>query len=935
MKKSRGVPWWMFVIAALFAADFGLQTYCRNIARLQFGFAARTEDGRRVVDQVDPGGSAERAGLKTGDVILAIEGRDILEYSTGMGWVFQTNLELHRPYRFEIDRDGRRMDLAIKAEPARPLRNWGDISHASWQFASLILLATALLIAFSRPFNPSARRGALALAMLSVGLYFTNLPPGFAAIWRSLPRAVGMLLWIPHFCVYLFGPILLTFFVLFPRPLFRSRWPWVPIWLPGLFFLPSNFRFTYLTVYHPEQAYVNLPPPWVNAVQVAMLGLYGLAAVAVLAANYIRLKDANERRRIRLLFIGGAAGVVPGLLRLVLIGVLPDSAITTFLMSKAGPDIFIAVIFSLFPVCFAYSILRHRLLDIRVIVRRGLQYTLARGTLLAFGPALGILLALDLSLNRRQTVAEIFASRGWIYAGLGLLALVAYKRRKPWLETLDKRFFREQYNSQRILAGILEDIREAKSFERVASRVVSRIESALHPEFVSVMVRRPSESQYHLLSSVPAGQTTPPLDADSKLVALARVLGKPLEVLMADTSWLEGRLPAEEIDFARGARIDLFVPIGGTSGSADAFLALGIKKSDEPYTREDQELLEAIASSLGLLFEQWTPAREVGTGVAAFEACPACGLLCDPDTRRCPQDGNELIFTPLPRTLAGRYRLERHLGRGGMGAVYEATDSGLERRVAVKVIRDQLAGSAEAAKRFKREARAAAAFAHPNVVTVHDYGVAEDRHAFLVMELLEGTTLRDELKRRTHLDPARVVGIFRGVCAAVDTAHRRQIIHRDLKPENIFLTKAEGLDKTGETVKVLDFGIAKTIATPGDLAETLTGFETASGVLVGTFAYLSPEQLMGESPGVLWDLWALAVVAYETLVGRLPFDSVSKDEWRASVLAGRFAPLDASLKDPPTAWEAFFADCFAKDRAKRPQSAAELFRRLEKALTHA
>jgi tRNA A-37 threonylcarbamoyl transferase component Bud32 len=925
----------MFIIAAMFAADFALQTYCRNIARLQFGFAARTEDGRRVVERVDTGGPAERAGLEAGDVILAIEGRDTRAYSTGIGWIFATNLQAHRPYRFEVERDGRRMDLAIEAEPAKPLRNWGDISHASWQFAALILLATALLIAFSRPSDPSARRGALALAMLSVGLYFTNLPPGYAAIWRNLPRAVGTLLWIPRISVYLFGPILLTFFVLFPRPLFRSRWPWVLIWLPGLLFLPLNFRFTYLTVYRPEEAYANVPPPWLGGVQVAMLGLYGLAAVALLAANYIRLKDANERRRIRLLFIGGAAGVVPGLLRLVMMGVMPDSAVTAFLSTKAGPDIFIAMVFSLFPVCFAYSILRHRLLDIRVIVRRGLQYTLARGTLLAFGPALGILLALDLSLHRQETVAEIFARRGWIYAGIGLLALVAYKRRKSWLETLDKRFFREQYNSQRILAGILEDIREAKSFERVAPRVVSRIESALHPEFVSVMVRRPSESEYHLLSSAPSGQTTPPFDADSKLIALARVLGKPLEVLKADTAWLEGRLPEEEIDFAREARVDLFVPIGSPAGSADAFLALGIKKSEEPYTREDQELLEAIASSLGLLFEQWVPTREAGTGLAAFEACPACGLLYEPDTRRCPQDGNELIFTRLPRTLAGRYRLERHLGRGGMGAVYEATDSGLERRVAVKVIRDQLAGSAEAAQRFKREARAAAAFAHPNVVIVHDYGVAEDRHAFLVMELLEGTTLRDELKRRTRLDPVRVVRVFRGVCAAVDAAHRRQIIHRDLKPENIFLAKAEGFDKPGEAIKVLDFGIAKTIATPGELAETLTGFETSAGVLVGTFAYLSPEQLLGESPGILWDLWALTVVAYETLTGRLPFDSVSKDEWRASVLAGRFAPLGVSLKDPPAEWEAFFADCFAQDRARRPQSAAELFRRLEKALAGA
>ena len=445
-----------------------------------------------------------------------------------------------------------------------------------------------------------------------------------------------------------------------------------------------------------------------------------------------------------------------------------------------------------------------------------------------------------------------------------------------------------------------------------------------------MMVRPPGERQYHSLSSVPSGQTTPFVAADSKLVALARVLGKPLELLMADTAWLEGRLPQEEIDFARGARIDLIVPIGSTPGAADAMLALGIKRSEEPYTREDQELLEAIASTLALLIEQRSFVPEGLT--EAFEVCPKCGLCYDTGTGRCAQDGADLARTRLPRTLVGRYRLERQLGRGGMGAVYEATDSGLERRVAVKVIRDDLVGSAEAAQRFQREARAAAGFAHPNVVTVHDYGVAAERHGFLVMELLEGSTLRDELRRRTRLDPPRTVEIFRGVCAGVDAAHRRQIIHRDLKPENIFLARSEGLDQPAETVKVLDFGIAKLLTSPGEAAETLTGFETRAGIVVGTIAYLSPEQLLGESPGVLWDLWALSVVAYETLTGALPFAGPPADDWRQEVLAGRFTPVSAHLKDPPASWQPFFVDCFAQDQAKRPQSAVEFLRRLEVSL---
>jgi serine/threonine-protein kinase len=294
-------------------------------------------------------------------------------------------------------------------------------------------------------------------------------------------------------------------------------------------------------------------------------------------------------------------------------------------------------------------------------------------------------------------------------------------------------------------------------------------------------------------------------------------------------------------------------------------------------------------------------------------------------------EGADLVGMLLPRTLAGRYRLERRLGRGGMGTVYEATDSSLERRVAVKVIREEWVGSAEAAQRFQREARAAAGFSHPNVVTVHDYGVETGKRAFLVMELLEGVTLRDELKRRKRLEPSRTLEICRGVCAAVEAAHRRQLIHRDLKPENIFLLRPEGVDKGEETVKVLDFGIAKFLRSCDDAAATRTDFETGAGILVGTMAYMSPEQLLGESPDVSWDLWALAVVAYETLTGALPFAAASAGDWRRAVLAGSFTPLARHLKDPPAQWQTFFARCFATSGIERPRSAEEFLRHLETA----
>ena len=317
----------------------------------------------------------------------------------------------------------------------------------------------------------------------------------------------------------------------------------------------------------------------------------------------------------------------------------------------------------------------------------------------------------------------------------------------------------------------------------------------------------------------------------------------------------------------RRARIDLLVPVATAVGTEEALLALGIKRSEEPYTREDQELLEAIAASLALLLEQPAPAMEE-LSAGTMEECPECGACYDPGSVSCAVEGADLVPMRVPRILAGRYQLARRRGRGGMGTVYEAMDAALDRLVAVKLIRDDLVDNPDSAQRFRREARAAASFAHPNVVTVHDYGVGARAHAFLVMELLEGATLREELNLRKQLNPSRTIEILRGVCAAVNAAHRRELIHRDLKPENIFLARSGG--GTGELVKVLDFGIAKSLPPRNHTGTTRVTAETQPGVLVGTPAYMSPGQLLGESPDVSWDLWALSVVVYEALTRSYP-----------------------------------------------------------------
>jgi serine/threonine-protein kinase len=329
---------------------------------------------------------------------------------------------------------------------------------------------------------------------------------------------------------------------------------------------------------------------------------------------------------------------------------------------------------------------------------------------------------------------------------------------------------------------------------------------------------------------------------------------------------------------------------------------LGPKRSEEPYTQEDQDLVEAIASGLAVVAERTT-------GVSVPRAVSA--------------GGEEPYATAETAVLAfgRRYVVRRELGRGGMGTVYAAHDTELEREVAIKVIRPDLLGSAEAVARFKREARAAAGFAHPNVVTVHDFSVAEDGRAYLVMELLAGCSLREALRRDGRFPPSRARAVLAGVCAAVEAAHERRLLHRDLKPENVFLVRAAD----GETPKVLDFGVAKAL----DAGEgTKSQVDTGTGQLVGTLAYMSPEQLQGGAPEPAWDVWALTVIAYEMLAGAHPFAGTGRPV-HAAVLAGWSSPPSQHLGDDGHRWDALFAQALGPEPSRRPATARELLARFE------
>lgn len=912
--KFRRAPLWMYVVAAAFLCIQLVEAYLIVWGpAFPEGLDARFVNDAMHVRSVQPDTAFARAGLKAQDDVLTVSG---LAIRTPRDWTAAlANIEAERAAIWEIRRDGTPMQIRVIFEKA----SWKNRLNAGvfdFYFGmALVFFPLGLFIGFSRPHDTAARIGAWLFLSTSVAFGLLN---GWAAVWRQLPTILQWLLWIPEISRFVIEGVVLSFFAVFPRRLFRSRWPWLVIWLPVIATLPWRAYGFYSVVYNVQQT--ATVPSWLGLVSFFRLVLYVVAAIVVLVVNYRWLADRNERRRIRVLLVGTAIGLA---------ATVPVAWGYAFL-SYGLVNSIAARLFQLFvlacPLAFAYAILRHRVLDIHLIIRQGLQYAFARGAVLGIVPALAAILMLDLIVNSQQPLATILRMRGWEYAGAGGLAIVAYLRRKQWLEALDHRFFRERYDSQRVLREIVDEMCVAEDFDVAAARAVSRIETALHPEFVSVMIRHQTEAVYSSLASAPDGQGCPPIDAHSKLVGLMRLLGKPLEVLLADSAWLQTRIPEEETELVRKAWIDLLVPVRQIAGESEAFLALGIKRSEEPYTREDQDLLEAIASSLARLVHQ--PVRSSAN--ETFEECPKCGACYEAKSVRCPIEGATLATVHLPRTLAHRYWLERRRGRGGMGTVYAARDKALERFVALKVIREDLITSPEIAQRFHRESKAAAAFTHPNVVIVHDYGIEGGSRPFLVMELLEGETLRDKLNESRRLEASSTVNIFRGVCAAVEAAHRRQLIHRDLKPENIFL--ARGADEAGEIVKVLDFGIAKFLpAFDGDTVTRITD-ETHTGMILGTPAYMSPEQLTGQRPALSWDLWALSVVAYETLTGARPFPTASSTYWQTAILSAQFTPLRAHLPDTPKRWEMFFSQCFSTDASMRPRSASELFIRLEEAL---
>ena len=374
-------------------------------------------------------------------------------------------------------------------------------------------------------------------------------------------------------------------------------------------------------------------------------------------------------------------------------------------------------------------------------------------------------------------------------------------------------------------------------------------------------------------------------------------------------------------------RIDLIVPLHRPDGPPAGFLLLAKKMSEEPYSAADRSLLLGLARQMTLAYEmlqledrllhqqrtnQEMRARVESGGTNWVQECPQCGRCYDYAVRICSDDETELVFSiPVQRVLETRYRLDRVLGRGGMGTVFAAHDLRLHRDVAVKIVQAGRISDSAWLRRFNREARALARLQHENIVLTHDFGVVEEEAAYLVMEFVAGSTLRKEIDS-ARIPPATAAVWFQQLLDGLRAAHAAGIVHRDLKPENVLISASDR-----GRVKIADFGVAKWLhPEPGSISLT------PPGTIVGSLHYMPPEQLTGQAVDTRSDLFSVGVMAFEVLLGRVPFSGTDYAEQVASILQGP-EPLQKYLQHAP-ALQQTLRTCLARDPAERFPSAEAL-----------
>ena len=682
------------------------------------------------------------------------------------------------------------------------------------------------------------------------------------------------------------------------------------------------------------------------------------AAVPYLVWKGRSLQD-DEFRRVRVFVLGITVGLGP-----MLLDVLAEMFILpyrSFIEQHTGFRLATLLVFGLctlaVPFGTTYAVLVHRVLDVKLLARRAVQYTLARTSAIALATAPLSALAVYLYQNRARSLSELFSgSRLLLLLTAALVGGAALRYRRPLLDAIDRRFFREQYDARQILTLLVERIRATADAASLASLLAREIDLAFHLEGIALLVIDPRSGML-----ADPRRRTQKLDGSSPLALLVANASDPLSTDLEDPRSPAARLPDKDRHWLVDSGFKLVVPILARDGSLLGLIGLGEKKSGLPFLREDRQLLRTVANSAAWVLEL-AQAQSLGStlgplqrqratsldaelleepepmGAAAHaKECPHCGALYPSYTVFCSHCSRRLEPSHVPYVLPGKFRFERRIGSGGMGVVYRGADLALSRPVAVKTLRHV---SPEDAMRLRREARTAAAVSHRHLAPI--YGMETWLGTpMLVLELLEGGTLAQRIERGP-MEPLATVELGIAVADALAQLHSVDILHRDIKPSNIGFTR-DGVPK------LMDFGIARATfdlrhdrlsgALEGEEEDSMlpptsvwqrtpTSSVSLSKQLVGTLSYLSPEALAGEPAEPAFDLWSLSIVLYECLLGRKVFSGDAK-QVMARIKQGRVPELSQVLPDADEELVAFFRAVLHKNPTRRPTDARELREKLE------
>lgn len=917
--------WLVLLVCAVYAGLFAFTVYA--VARYYGiekapGWSGRSETTGWMVSAVDAAGPA--AGrIQPGDRLLAINGDQRRAVVGPYQWIF---VDGGKPYRVDLDRRGERVSLELPLPLVR-----GQQLTPIYAVVGLAFFICGAALALLRARDPQVRLGGAFL--MSVG--FATIPLtlqgvfSFLAGWERTVHFVSVPLWLWSL------PLAYHFFSRFP--VWRSPGPvwrtiqWLlyavfvlriwPLWVINFLSFGVSDGATRFMLAHPSftrMVQQAAGPPLYVYVVVCL----SLTAV-VTARNYLHLSDPDSRRRIRWVIAGVTIAVIPFVGMQLAFSVAGWGSRRTY--DFYAPLSFLTMLS--IPVSIGTAVWNDQLFDIRVLVRRGLQYLFARTALRALLVLPIALLALSIFRNPNRTIAQFLTQgSGWLNVILIGAIGAALQSRQRLQTSLDRRFFREAYQGEQVLVHLIDEVRQRDSLADIARLVSARIDSVLHPAALHVFYRAEERSdrfEEHSSSDVLAPAS---LSEQRALLGLVGA-GTATREFPAD---FRGTLPDGERNWLEHLGVRLIVPITGTRERLVGVLLLGLRMSDEPYSAMDLRLLQGIAAQIGLVYENQhlqarvrmdadvrrdVLARLEDRSVSLLKECPACGVCYESAADRCAHDGAELALTlPIERTLDGKYRLERALGRGGFGAVFEASDLRLQRQVAAKVMMGSLFGDPAALRRFEREARAAAKIDHPAITRVHDYGAVGSGGAYLIMELVPGRTWRAELRRSGVIAPPRAAEWFRQLLDGLRFAHGMGIVHRDLKPENVMVVDTSG----GEALKIMDFGLAKVLDSGTGATESVS----VAGTAMGTLGYMAPEVLTGGLVDARADIFAVGVMVVETLTGVRPFGGSTQQEILLALLQSEYhLPGDSA---ETRRIDDIVQRCVAKDPRDRYGTAANL-----------